>query len=50
MCLGLILTWLVVSTPLKHMKLSWDDYEWKVNPNSMVPVTTNQLMMMNDGD
>jgi hypothetical protein len=31
----------------KYAKVSWDDdipnCFWKVNPNSMVPVTTNQL-------
>jgi hypothetical protein len=36
----------VVSTPLKNMKVSWDDEIpniWKNNPN--VPVTTNQMYM-----
>ena len=36
---------LTVSTPLKNMKVSWDDEIpniWKVIQNSMVPVTTNQ--------
>jgi hypothetical protein len=42
------LDWLVAEpTPLKNMTSSVGmmtfPTEWKVNPNSMVPVTTNQI-------
>jgi len=33
--------WLVVSTPLKNMKVSWDDYsQWKIK---FMFQTTNQI-------
>ena len=35
--------WLVVSTPLKKMKVSWDDSsQYMESHKSHVPVTTNQ--------
>jgi len=39
--------WLVVSTPLKNMKISWDDEIpniWKVIPAMFQ--TTNQILML----
>ena len=37
------LAWLVVSTPLKNMKVSWDHYsQYMESHKSHVPVTTNQ--------
>ena len=40
-----------VPTPLKNMKVSWDDYPiyYGKSENSMVPVTTNQLSTIGDG-
>ena len=36
--------WLVVSTPLKDMKINWDDEIPNIwETKSHVPVTTNQL-------
>ena len=42
----MVIYWLVVSIPLKNMKVSWDDEIpniWEII-KSMVPVTTNQII------
>jgi hypothetical protein len=36
------INWLVVSTPLKNMKVSWDDYSQHMEKSKMFQ-TTNQL-------
>ena len=42
--IGLHPSWLVVSTPLKYMKVNWDDEIPNIwNDKSHVPVTTNQI-------
>ena len=40
-----IIIWLVVSTLLKNLKVSWDDEIPKEMEKTHVPVTTNQIWL-----
>jgi hypothetical protein len=45
-CHGKILNWLVVSTPLKNMKVSWDYYSQLNGKIKFMLQTTNQLSFL----